>query len=645
MQLSEGCKAVQDELIYVCACCRYFQHLAVGNTAVGTPAILEICERCAQLQFADIDSSIDSVHSLPMRIESNIPIVSADDFARRFSMRASGLMWLLGAGTSAAAGIPTASDMIWEFKQQLYVSQRRVSPKSVADLANPAVRNALQSFIEGLNRYPQTGAPDEYAELFEAAYPSEQDRRTYIEAKISGAKPSYGHIALATLMKADRARVVWTTNFDPLVADACAKVYDGTGHLTTSALDAPELAKQALIGERWPTEIKLHGDFRSRRLKNTSDELRQQDASLRDLFVNACGRSGLIVTGYSGRDDSIMNALDTALDSANPFPSGLFWLHRGEGSPLPSVTQLLLKATAKGVDAGLVSIENFDETLRDLIRLLTGIDTVVLDTFAANRNVWTAAPKPQGQKGFPVIRLNGIELKSTPSVCRRVNCTIGGFADVAAAIKNANVPILATRTRAGILAFGSDADVRKAFSPYTVTEFDLHTIELRRLRYESQERGLLRQALSKALVRAHDLILHRKRNSDLLAPIDIEDQRWKPLKKLVGSLSGSISNHPELRWQEGISTRLDWAEDKLWLLFEPRTVFIGITDQNWTAATDFARERTVRRYNKALNELIAFWSDILAANGADLYALNSPTGVDAAFKLGTETAYSRRLQG
>jgi hypothetical protein len=30
--------------------------------------------------------------------------------------------------------------MIWEFKQQLYVSQRRVSPKIVADLANPAVR-------------------------------------------------------------------------------------------------------------------------------------------------------------------------------------------------------------------------------------------------------------------------------------------------------------------------------------------------------------------------------------------------------------------------------------------------------------------------------------------------------------------------
>jgi hypothetical protein len=37
------------------------------------------------------------------------------------------LMWFLGSGASAAAGIPTAFDMVWEFKQQLFISQRRVS--------------------------------------------------------------------------------------------------------------------------------------------------------------------------------------------------------------------------------------------------------------------------------------------------------------------------------------------------------------------------------------------------------------------------------------------------------------------------------------------------------------------------------------
>ena len=126
--------------------------------------------------------------------------ITGDDFARRFSMRSGGLMWLLGAGASASAGIPTAWNMIWEFKQQLYVSQRQVSLKSVSDISNPAVRRTIQVFIESQDGYPETDAPEEYAALFEAVYPSEADRRSYIDAKIKGAKPSYGHLALATLM-------------------------------------------------------------------------------------------------------------------------------------------------------------------------------------------------------------------------------------------------------------------------------------------------------------------------------------------------------------------------------------------------------------------------------------------------------------
>ena len=216
-----------------------------------------------------------------MRIVRPEATIEADDFARRFSMRAGNLMWLLGAGASAAAGIPTASDMVWEFKQQLYVSQRRVSLKLVSDLSNPAVRSQLQSYSDSCEVFPSSGSADEYAALFEAAWPNEGDRRTYIDGKLNGAKPSYGHLALATFMRAGFTKIVWTTNFDTLVADACAKVYDGTAALTTIALDAPELASQTIGAQRWPVEVKLHGDFRSRRLKNTGDELRQQDARLR----------------------------------------------------------------------------------------------------------------------------------------------------------------------------------------------------------------------------------------------------------------------------------------------------------------------------------------------------------------------------
>ncbi len=98
------------------------------------------------------------------------------------------------------------------------------------------------------------------------------------------------------------------------------------------------------------------------------------------------------------------------------------------------------------------------------------------------------------------------------------------------------------------------------------------------------ERGLIRQALSHALARKHNLKLIRRRNTDLLAPADPADPRCAPLRKLVGNLSGSVPNHPDLIWREGIGTRLDWGDDRLWLLFEPRTVMAGVTEDNRGAA-------------------------------------------------------------
>ncbi len=579
-----------------------------------------------------------------MNAETKQHQIGADDFARRFSLRAGNLMWLLGAGASASAGVPTASDMVWEFKQQLFISQRRVSPHTVSDLSNPAVRAQLQAHIDSSAHLPPSGAPDEYAALFEAAYPAEADRRTYLDAKMAGAKPSYGHLALATLMRANLARLVWTTNFDSLVADACANVYGSTGYLTTVALDAPEQAAQLISEGRWPIEVKLHGDFRSRRLKNTDDELRHQDVRLRQVLVESCRRFGLVVVGYSGRDDSVMSALEEALEVDGAYPAGLFWLHRGEDSPLPRVGQLLEHAVNKGVEAAMVKVENFDEALRDLIRIQEGIDTKVLDSFAVGRRRWSAARHPSGRRGWPVVRLNALPIIQMPNLCRRVVCKVGGYAEVLAAVEQAGVDVLVARTRAGVLAFGADTDVRRTFERYGITVFDLHTIDPKRLRYESGERGLLRAALTRAIERHRGLDAIRRRSTDLLAPSDPNDVEWMPLKSLVGDINGIVRDHPELSWREGIGITLGWADDRLWLLVNPRTVFDGITDSNKAAAADLARERTVKRYNRQLNDLITYWADFLAGDGAELRALGVDDGVEAVFRLSSDTGFSWRAQ-
>lgn len=577
-----------------------------------------------------------------MSIESDLPSIPSDDFARRFSLRAEKLMWFLGAGASASAGLPTAVDMIWEFKQKLFVSQQRGYSDAIADLSQPHVRARLQAHIDSMEHLPQPEAPDEYAALFESVYPAESDRRAFLGAKLTGAKPSYGHMALATLMREKQTRLVWTTNFDTLVADACAKVFDTTSALTTVTLDGPELGEQAISGERWPVEIKLHGDFRSRRLKNTDDELRHQDAQLRRLLVDSCQRNGLVVIGYSGRDDSIMDALEEAMEIPNAFPSGLFWLHRGEGAPLLRVKRLLARAVELEVEASIVSVANFDEVLRDLIRLIDGADTKILEDFSVERKWWSKAPNRQGRRGWPIVRLNALPVVEVPNTCRRVVCQIGGTAEVREAVDKAGVHVLAVRSQFGVLAFGANSAVRTAFKAYDITEFDLHTLETKRLRYESTERGLLREALIQAL--------RRQRNLDLISgsrlhliPTNPQDVIWKPLQQIVGPLSGTVKNHSDLQWREGITVRLDWANDKLWLLIEPRTVFEGFTDENRTAASNFSRERSVRRYNRQFNQLINLWAQHLAGNDDEIQALDVGDGIDAIFRLSSITGFSRRI--
>ena len=286
---------------------------------------------------------------------------------------------------------------------------------------------------------------------------------------------------------------------------------------------------------------------------------------LRRALLDASKRFGLIVVGYSGRDEFIMETLNEAVNAEGAFPAGLFWLHRGESAPMESVGELLSGASGKGIDGGLVRIANFDETMRDIIRLCQGLDTQALDNFSAERRRWTAAPAISGGKNWPVVRLNGLELTHLPSHCRRIVCKIGNTSEVRDAIVAARVEGIVARTSAGVLAYGSDDDLRTAFQRYGITEFDLHSIEMRRLRYEFGERGLLREALSVALARGMAMTVNRRRGGDLLAPAKPEDAAWDGLRELVGSVAGTVKNSRELRWREGVGLSLDWADDRPWV--------------------------------------------------------------------------------
>jgi hypothetical protein len=100
-------------------------------------------------------------------------------------------------------------------------------------------------------------------------------------------------------MKAGLAKLAWTTNFDPLIADGAAKVFDSTGALTSIALDAPDLAVQAIAQQRWPIELKLHADCRA--ADTSARSLRISGEQACDLGQSASVGSSPVQVGTTGQ--------------------------------------------------------------------------------------------------------------------------------------------------------------------------------------------------------------------------------------------------------------------------------------------------------------------------------------------------------
>src|SRR3546814_20528760 len=87
----------------------------------------------------------------------------------------------------------------------------------------------------------------------------------------------------------------------------------------------------------------------------------------------------------------------------------------------------------------------------------------------------------------------------SPTHCRKVVCSVGGFRDMREAVEAAGVDLIVARTSRGVLGFGADDDFRTAFGSFDIAEFDIANLEKGRMRYDSHERGLIRSALIRAL--------------------------------------------------------------------------------------------------------------------------------------------------
>lgn len=568
-------------------------------------------------------------------------------FLRLFQRRGRSIMWLLGAGASRAAGIKTGWDMIWDFKRSIYRSQKGVRDSALPDNTDIRARRLIQRYFDETEDYPPSDDPTEYAAYFEAAYHAESDRRRYIEEAVSSARPTHGHRVLVALMDKNLCDIVWTTNFDRLVEDAAAARFGTTGRLTDGDLNNPSTVVEAISESRWPVYGKLHGDFQSRSLKNTGSELQSQEETLRRALVDACRTRGLAIVGYSGRDESVMEALAHAIDEGG-LPQGLYWFHRGDGEVFPAVSDLIRKARERGIDAHLVEAQGFDEAMSEIATFLPELDGVAANFRTERAGRRAAIQTGKRGKKFPIIRTNGFPVTAYPQIARLIGCEIGNSKEVREVLEASGRKGVATRIRDGVIAFGDDDDLRAAYSGNDIKDWNTHPILDNRLVRESGERRLLRDALFTAISAASGLELKYQRGETLV----LAEPTVTPANHFRGlgnpnAVNGIVAG-TGIDWVEVCGLRLDFRDDRLWLLLNPRTHLIWndeASPEEKNKAKDFVRERMARRYNSQSNDLLESWRTILLGADKGEVALTAgpfTKGIGASFTINTVSGFSGR---
>jgi len=228
--------------------------------------------------------------------------------------------FLIGAGTSREAGIPTAKELIEEWQKKKYDSEG----------GNPENINDFQKWI----KKKEKGKKDNrYGFWFEQCYPTRGERREFIREIVENKEPSFGIIVLASMMDRRYCPVTLTPNFDDLLYDAFYLFLEDK----PLVINHDALAPQLRFTENRPAIIKLHGDYLYDNLQNIGDETERLKKNMRDALTQCLREYGLIVVGYGGNDKSIMNALnDTDIPSY-----GLWWCVRNEKSLSKYAKELL----------------------------------------------------------------------------------------------------------------------------------------------------------------------------------------------------------------------------------------------------------------------------------------------------------------
>ena len=263
---------------------------------------------------------------------------------------------LLGSGISRAAGIPTG----WEVVLDLI---RKVA-KLESENCEPDPENwfrkkykAQPDYSQILNELAKT--PAERQKLLLSYFePTDEDRSKGLKV------PTAAHKSIAKLVESGFLRVILTTNFDRLIEVAL----EGIEIRPTVISSYDDIEGVMPLVHSGTTVIKLNGDYRDTRIKNTESELASYDTGLNTLLDQVLDEYGLIVCGWSGEWDA---ALRNAMERCRSQRFSTFWATK---SPLAKKG----KALAEHRHAEVLMIEDanqFFESLRQKVEALVNLPT------------------------------------------------------------------------------------------------------------------------------------------------------------------------------------------------------------------------------------------------------------------------------
>jgi hypothetical protein len=561
-------------------------------------------------------------------------------------------MWFLGAGTSRSAGLPAATDIIWDLKQKFYCLHENQDLQS-HDINNSAIKNKIQAYMDSQG-FPTLWSQEEYSFYFDLIFGNDNKaQQQYIHEVFANGKVSLniGHRVLAALMEMGQARIVFTTNFDEVIETAFAEVAGKS--LSTFHLEGSYAALDALNAERFPLYAKVHGDFRYQSIKNLTADLRSNDSEIHKCFLAASIRYGLVVSGYSGRDRNVMSMFRNALNQNNAFPHGLFWTVPRISRAEKNVLELIAYAKEKKVRAHLLEFGTFDEMLSKIWRQVEGKPQLLDGKVRTAHVERVSIPLPAPGKQYPILRTNALPLHTLPARCGMVDLdgTIT-FGDLKKQIFEISPNAVMTYTDK-ILFWGNRNEVVKVIPADKIKAIVPFAFEdgAQSASASTFVKSFFEEALAKALCHEKPLFLRRK-NRTYHAVVQY-DATNNPLfsglrnvlnyKDKPGYITGNVPGLKDITWAESVSIRLEERGGRLWVMLKPDIWIKPLAKRQ--EARDFLRKRCLYRYNIQSYRLLDAWIEILlgaVGSGSTIKVACFPDAeYSADFELGTRTAYSR----